>query len=64
MEIALYEIVQVRNFFWSIFPMFGLNTEIYRVNLGTHFEYGKMQTRKNSALGQFSSEGEYYYELG
>ena len=36
------------------FPVFGLNTEIYRVNLLIQSEYRKIRTRKNSAFGHFS----------
>ena len=36
------------------FPVFGLNTEIYEVNLRIHSEHRKMQTRKNSVFGHFS----------
>ena len=36
------------------FPVFGLNTEIYEVNLRIQSEYGKIPTRKNSVLGHFS----------
>ena len=36
------------------FPVFGLNTEIYGVNLRIQSEYRKMRTRKNSVFGHFS----------
>ena len=36
------------------FSAFGLNTEIYSVNLHIQSEYGKIQTRKSSVFGQFS----------
>ena len=36
------------------FSVFGLNTEIYGVNLRIQYEYGKMRIRKNSAFGNFS----------
>ena len=36
------------------FPVFGLNTEIYGVNLRIQSEYRKTRTRKNSVLGNFS----------
>ena len=36
-------------------PVFGLNTKIYSVNLRIQSEYSKIQTRKNSVLGHFSS---------
>ena len=40
--------VQIRNFFWSDFPVFGLNTEV---------NYRKIQTGKNSVFGHFSCSG-------
>ena len=36
------------------FPVFGMNTEIYGVNLRIQSEYSKIQTRKNSVFGYFS----------
>ena len=36
------------------FPVFGLNREIYSVNIRIQFEYGKKRTRKNSVFGHFS----------
>ena len=35
------------------FSVFGLNTEIYGVNLRIQSEYRKIRTRKNSAFGHF-----------
>ena len=52
--------VQIRSFFWSVFPAFRLNTEIYGVGLRIQSKCGKTQTRKNSLFGHFSrSEKEY-----
>ena len=34
-------------------PVFGLNMEIYVLNLRTQSKYGKIRTRKSSAFGQF-----------
>ena len=45
--------VQIRSFFWSVFPVFGLNAEIYGVNLRIQCEYRKIRTRKNSVFGHF-----------
>ena len=42
-----------RVFSVSYFPVFGLNTEIYSVNLRIQFEYRKIRTRKNSHLDTF-----------
>ena len=36
------------------FPVFGLNTEIYGVNICIQSEYRKMRTRNNSVFGHFS----------
>ena len=36
------------------FPAFGLNTEIYSVNLCIQSKYRKIRTRKNSVFGHFS----------
>ena len=46
--------VQIRSFFWSVFSIFGLNTEIYAVNFRIQSEYGKIGTRKNIVFGHFS----------
>ena len=35
------------------FPVFGLNTEIYSVNLCIQSKNGKIRTRKNSVFGHF-----------
>ena len=35
------------------FPVFGLNTDIYGVNLGIQLEYRKIRTRKNFVFGHF-----------
>ena len=39
------------------FPVFGLNTEIYFVNLRIQSEYRKIRTRNNSVFGHFSRTG-------
>ena len=36
------------------FPVFGLNTDIYFVNLRIQSKYRKIRTRKNSVFGHFS----------
>ena len=36
------------------FPLFGLNTEIYSVNIRIPSEYGTIKTRKNSIFEHFS----------
>ena len=35
------------------FPVFGLNTEIYSVNIRIQSEYRKIRSRKNSVFGHF-----------
>ena len=46
----------IRSFSGPYFPAFGLNTEIYGVNLNLRIqsEYRKIRTRKNSVSGPFS----------
>ena len=41
-------------FFYPYFPVFGLNTEIYCINIGIQSKYGKLQTRINFVFGHFS----------
>ena len=38
----------------TYFPVFGLKTEIFSVNLRIQSEYKKIRTRKNSVFGHFS----------
>ena len=46
------------------FSVFGLNTIIYPVNLRLQSKYGKIRTKKNSALGHFSrSVSRYFFSL-
>ena len=40
------------------FPVFGLNTEIYGVNLRIQSDYRKIRTKKKSVFGPFSRSGE------
>ena len=46
--------VQIRCFSGPYFLVFGLNIEIYSVNLRIQSEYRKIRTRKNSIFGHFS----------
>ena len=46
--------VQIQSFSGPYIPAFGLNAEIYGVNLRIQSKYGKIQTRKNSVFGYFS----------
>ena len=43
--------VCIRSFSGVYFPAFGINTEIYLLNLCIHSECGKIQTRKSSNTG-------------
>ena len=45
--------VHIRSFFGPYFPKFGLNTEIYSINLRNQSKCGKIRTR-NSEYGHFS----------
>ena len=45
----------------SYFPVFGLNTEIYFVNLRIQAEYRKILTRNNYIFGHFSRSVFYAY---
>ena len=36
------------------YPVFGLNTEIYEVNIRIQSEYNKIRTRNNSVFKHFS----------
>ena len=46
--------VQIWSFFWSVFPTFELNTEIYTVNLCIQLKYRKIRIRKISLFGHFT----------
>ena len=51
-------------FLVSYFPVIGLNTDIYTVNICNQFKFGKIRTRKNSAFGLFLHSGGGTYHLG
>ena len=53
-KFILREVSKYRVFSGPYFPVLGLNTEIYSVNLHIQSEYWKIQTRKNSVFGNFS----------
>ena len=40
--------------FGPYFPVLGLNTEIYSINLQIQSKHSKIQTRNNSVFGHFS----------
>ena len=46
--------VQIWSFFCSYIPTFGINTEIYSVNLCVLSKYRKIRNGKNSVCGYFS----------
>ena len=48
------ESAQILSFSGPYFPVFGLNTEIYGVNLPIQSEYRKVRTKKNSVFRHFS----------
>ena len=47
--------VQRRGFFWSVFLLFEINTEIYGVNLRIQSKCGIIRITKNPVFGHFSS---------
>ena len=53
-KFSLREVSKYRVFSGPYFPVLGLNTEIYAVNLRIQSEHWKIQTRKNSVFGHFS----------
>ena len=46
--------VQIWSFTCPYFPVLGLNTEIYGINLRIQLRYWKIRTRKNSVFGHFA----------
>ena len=52
--ITAWKVSKYGDFSGPYFAVFGLNMEIYRVNLRIHSKYRKVQTRKNYVFGQFS----------
>ena len=46
--------VQIQVFPGQHFPSFGLNTDIYSVNIRIQSKYRKIRTRKNSVFARFS----------
>ena len=49
-----WKVFKYRVFSGPYFPVFGLNTEIYGLNLRIQSKYRKMRTRKNSVFRHFS----------
>ena len=52
-KIHCVKIVQERSFCGPYFPAFGLNTEIYGVNIRIQSKYWKIRTRKTPYLDTF-----------
>ena len=46
----------------SYFPVFGLNREIYGVNLRIQSEYKKIRTRNNFVFGHFSNSDSFTWQ--
>ena len=57
-RVTAWKTSKYRVFSGPYFPAFGLNTEIYSVNLRIQSEYRKIRTRKNTVFGHFS-RGQY-----
>ena len=56
-EYTAWKVPKYRFFSGPDFLIFGLNTEIYGVNLRIQSEYRKIRTRNNSTFGHFSRSG-------
>ena len=52
--VTAWKVTKYGVFSGPYFLVFGLNTEIYGVNLRIQSEYRKIRTRKNSVFGHFS----------
>ena len=52
--VNLWKMSKYGVFFGQYFPLYGLNTEIFGVNLRIQSEYGKIRTRKNHVFANFS----------
>ena len=52
--------------FGPYFPVLGLNTEIYSINLQIQSKHSKIQTRNNSVFGHFSRsrKNSFPYKVG
>ena len=56
-----WKVSKYGDFSGPYFPVFGLNTEIYGVNLRIQSEYRKIRIRKNSVFGHFSRSVRYTF---
>ena len=52
--IIVWKVSKYRIISGPYFPVFGLNTEIYGVNICIQWEYRKIRTRNNPVFGHFS----------
>ena len=53
-QISAWKVFRYRVISGPCFPVFGLNTAIYSVNLRIQSKYRKIRTRNNSVFGHFS----------
>ena len=53
--VNMYKVSESGVFSGPYFPALELNTEMYKTNLRIQFECGKMQTKKSSGFGHYSS---------
>ena len=54
---SLHEDCSSEEIFGSFFPVFGMNTEIYKVNLRIQFKYIRIRTRKILVFGHSIPSG-------
>ena len=55
-DVTVWKVSKNGVFSGLYFPVFGLNAEIYEVNLRIQSKYGKIRTRKNSVFGNFFTQ--------
>ena len=60
MNFSAWKVSKCGVFSGLYFPVFGLNTKIYSVNLRIQSKYNKIRTRENSVFGYFSSSASIY----
>ena len=61
MASTLREVSKYRVFSGPYFPVLGLNTDFYGVNLRIQPSYGKIRTRKYSVFGHFLSSAMFFH---
>ena len=52
--------VQIQSFFWSVFQVYGLNTDIYRVILRIQSKYRKIRTRKKPHIWRLFTQWSFF----